>query len=175
MKNIILIGFMGTGKSRISKLLAEKYKLKIIDTDHRIEEKANRKIKDIFKEDGEAAFRAMETSLIKDELVNLKDTVISCGGGMPLLDCNRELLKEAGIVFLLSASPEEIYLRVKNDDSRPLLAVDNPQKRIVELLEKRNPLYTKAADYIIDTDKKEPEEIADEIYEIMKRGDSSDD
>ncbi len=162
--NIILEGFMGSGKSTVSELLSEKLELELIDTDEAIEEAEGRKISDIFEQDGEEAFRDMETELM--EMVvsdHMRETVISLGGGLPVREKNRELLKKAGKVVYLRTSPETVYDRLKGDDTRPLLKSDDPLTRIKELQDKRGKIYEEAADIIVDTDGKTPAEVADEI------------
>ena len=162
--NIILEGFMGSGKSTVSELLSEKLELELIDTDEAIEEAEGRKISDIFEQDGEEAFRDMETELM--EMVvsdHMRETVISLGGGLPVREKNRELLKKAGKVVYLRTSPETVYDRLKGDDTRPLLKSDDPLTSIKELQDKRGKIYEEAADIIVDTDGKTPAEVADEI------------
>lgn len=161
--NIVLIGFMGTGKSAISKGLRKKYGLNIIDTDALIEEREGRKISKIFDEDGEEYFRNLETELLK-ELATSENLVISCGGGMALREKNAALMKEAGTVFLLSATPETIYHRVKGSNNRPLLRGHMNVEYIGELLAKRLPKYEAAADVIIDVNDRSVDDICKEIY-----------
>ena len=162
--NIILEGFMGSGKSTVSELISDKLELELIDTDEAIEEAEGRKISEIFEQDGEAAFRDMETELM--EMVvsdHMRETVISLGGGLPVREKNRELLKKAGKVVYLRTSPETVYDRLKGDDTRPLLKSDDPLARIKELQDERGKIYEEAADIIVDTDGKTPVEVADEI------------
>ena len=163
-RNIILEGFMGSGKTTVSELLSEKLDLDLMDTDAAIETTEGRSISSIFEEDGEEAFRKMETELlttiVKD---HWRDMIISLGGGLPLREDNRKLLKEAGKVVYLKASPETVYERVKGNSTRPLLQCEDPLARIKELQAKRSELYDAAADLVINTDGKTPEEIAVEI------------
>ena len=167
-RNIILEGFMGSGKTTVSELLADKLELELLDTDQAIEEAEGRSISDIFAEDGEEAFRGMETQLL--EMVaseHLRDMVISLGGGLPLREENRELLKKSGKVIYLRTSPETVFKRLEGDDTRPLLQTEDPKSKIRELLEDRKERYELAADIIIDTDDKEPWQIADEIVDAL--------
>jgi shikimate dehydrogenase len=163
-RNIILEGFMGSGKSLISELLSDELDLELLDTDSAIEEAEGRTISSIFDEDGEEAFRDMETELlgmiVKD---HYREMVISLGGGTVIRQENRRLLENAGKVVYLKASPETVYERVKDDDSRPLLKCEDPLARIKELLEKRSDIYEDAADLVIDTDGKSPQDIVKEI------------
>ena len=163
-RNIILEGFMGSGKTTVSRLLSERLDLDLMDTDEAIETTEGRSISSIFEEDGEEAFRRMETDLVETIVKDhWRDMVISLGGGLPLREENRRLLKNAGKVIYLKASPETVYERVKGDTSRPLLQCKDPLLRIKELQAERNDLYDAAADMVIDTDGKSPEEITEEI------------
>ncbi len=162
--NIILEGFMGSGKSTVSELLSDKLELELIDTDEAIEEAEGRKISEIFEQDGEEAFRDMETELMEMVISeHMRETVISLGGGLPVREKNRELLKRAGKVVYLRTSPETVYDRLKGDETRPLLKSEDPLARIKELQDKRGKIYEEAADIIVDTDGKSPEEVANEI------------
>lgn len=166
--NIILEGFMGSGKSTVSELLSDKLELELIDTDEAIEEAEGRKISEIFEQDGEEAFRDMETELMEMVISeHMRETVISLGGGLPVREKNRELLKRAGKVVYLRTSPETVYDRLKGDDTRPLLKSENPLARIKELQDKRGKIYEEAADIIVDTDGKTPAEVADEIISAI--------
>lgn len=162
--NIILEGFMGSGKTTVSELLSEKLDLELIDTDEAISDAEGCSISEIFEVQGEQAFRDMETELI-EMLVNdhVRETVISLGGGLPVREQNRELLKKCGKVVFLKASPEEVYNRIKGDTSRPLLQCEDPLERIRKMQEDRAEAYEEAADIIIDTDSKTPETIVSEI------------
>ena len=163
-RNIILEGFMGSGKTTVSEILSDRLGLELMDTDATIEDTEGRNISSIFREDGEEAFRDMETELLTMIAGDhLRDMVISLGGGMPVREKNRELLKKSGKVVYLKASPETIYERVKGDTTRPLLQGEDPLLRIKELMEGRSDVYDEAADLIIDTDNKTPDEICDEI------------
>jgi shikimate dehydrogenase len=167
-RNVILEGFMGSGKTTVSEILADKLELELLDTDQAIEEAEGRSISDIFAEDGEAAFREMETQLL-DMVVSehLSEMVISLGGGLPLREENRELLKLAGKVIYLRTTPETVFKRLEGDDTRPLLKSEDPKRKIEELMESRKERYEAAADIIIDTDGKEPWQIADEIVDAL--------
>ena len=162
--NIILEGFMGSGKSTVSELLSDKLELELIDTDEAIEEAEGRKIPEIFEQDGEEAFRDMETGLMEMVISeHMRETVISLGGGLPIREKNRELLKRAGKVVYLRTSPETVYDRLKGDETRPLLKSEDPLARIKELQDERGKIYEEAADIIVDTDGKTPAEVANEI------------
>ncbi len=166
--NIILEGFMGSGKSTVAAILADRLELDLMDTDEAIEEAEGRTISEIFEEEGEASFRDMETELLKTIVTeHWRELVISLGGGLPMREENRELLKKAGKVVLLRANPSTVYERLKEDTTRPLLRGDNPKEKIQELHNLRKNQYEAAADIVVDTDDKTPEEIADTIIEML--------
>ena len=168
-ENIILIGFMGCGKSSLGEKLSRAFSYQRLDTDEQIEQRAGRKIDEIFKEQGEAVFRDMETALLCTLQNNRKKTVISVGGGLPVKEENRALLKQLGCVVWLQAEPDTIYERLKEDTTRPLLQVPDPKAKIKELLEQRYPCYVSAADYVIKTEFRSCYSIIREIELIMRR------
>ncbi|MBQ8086514.1 MAG: AAA family ATPase [Lachnospiraceae bacterium] len=161
--NIVLIGFMGSGKSTVGKALAKSLNMDFLDTDEYIEEKAGMTISDIFEKKGEEEFRRIETETLCELKESLANTIISTGGGMPLRSENARLLKETGKVFYLSASAGIIYDRVKDDTKRPLLMVDDPYGKICSMMKERKPLYEKACDYVIDTNSNDIDEIIEKI------------
>lgn len=161
-KHIALIGFMGVGKSTISRELHRKTGWPEIDTDQKIVELEGCPVSNIFEEKGEAYFRQLETDLI-DDLGLLPPVIISCGGGMAIRDINVKKLQAIGEILLLTAEPETIYERVKDSTNRPLLNGNMNIPYIKELMEKRRPFYEKAATAIVSTDGKTVSEIADEI------------
>ncbi|HPN87861.1 MAG TPA: shikimate kinase [Candidatus Omnitrophota bacterium] len=165
--NIAIIGFMGAGKSLISKLLAQLLNRKRISLDDLIEQKEGRAISDIFKDFGEPYFRKIESQIV-EEISQQKNLIIDCGGGVVINPENIENLKKKGVLVYLSASPEIIYKRIKQETHRPLLQTDNPQEKIKELLNARQSFYQKA-DFTIDTDQKTPEEICQEIIRFLKQ------
>lgn len=165
MDNIILIGFMGCGKTTVGLKLSYRLRRTVVDTDKEIEREEKRAISDIFATDGEEYFRDRETACLRKMSGSIRNQIISVGGGLPLREENRQLLHELGIVFYLRARPETIYERVKHDTTRPLLQGENPQEKIRTLLAKRDGAYTEAADVIIDVDDKEFEQILCEIEE----------
>ncbi|WP_029230811.1 shikimate kinase [Butyrivibrio sp. VCB2006] len=167
-RNIILEGFMGSGKTTVSEILADKLELELLDTDAAIVEAEGRSINDIFAVDGEEAFRDMETALLETAVSeHFRDMVISLGGGLPLREENRQLLGQMGKVIYLRTKPETVYERVKFDDSRPLLKSDNPLEKIKKMQEERGDIYELSADYIIDTDELTPSQIADRIIQEL--------
>ncbi|KAA3659250.1 MAG: shikimate kinase [Chloroflexi bacterium] len=165
MANIILTGFMGTGKTTVGKLLAQQLSYKFVDTDVFIEDGAGRSIADIFAELGETAFRQMENQAAI-ELANQVGLVISTGGGMLLDDGNVAVLERNGRIFCLTASPNEILARVQKDgETRPLLAGENPLERIAAILQDRKETYSQFEQ--IDSSGKTPIQIVDTIIEKM--------
>ena len=164
MKNIILVGYMGCGKTTVGKSIAEATKYTFADTDEMIVAQQGRSISDIFAQDGEPAFRDMETALLVKMLTEKNDTcVISTGGGMPVQKENRNLLRQLGTVVYLRAKPETVYERIKGDTTRPLLQCENPMERIREMIKSRNPAYEEAAELVIDVDDLTQREVAEQI------------
>lgn len=166
VKNIVLIGFMGTGKSVVGKRIARQLNMEFVSTDNVIEEREERPIAKIFEESGEPYFRNVEKEVIK-EISALNNVVIAAGGGAVLNEKNILNLRKNGILICLNARPEVIYERTKAHRHRPLLNVDNPVEKIKGLLNSRAPFYKKA-DYQIDTSDKSVEEIVKMIAEIIK-------
>ena len=165
--NIILIGFMGSGKSAVGHLLAEELKMNFLDTDELIENIEGRKISDIFKADGEEYFRDLETEVIKT-LQDYDNFVLSTGGGMVLREENVSLLKAMGPLVLLWADPDTVHERVKNETHRPLLDVADPRAEIAKILELRTPIYERTADLKVDTSKMDPAQAAQEIVKWLR-------
>ena len=160
--SLVLIGFMGTGKSTVSAYLSEKYHMETIDMDQVITEEEGMSIPHIFEQYGEAYFRNLETSLLK-RLQMKKHVVISCGGGTVLRAENVKEMKKNGRVVLLTAAPATIYERVKNSDERPILHGNKNIEYISLLMEERAEKYELAADVIVETDHKTVAEICEEI------------
>lgn len=168
MQNIYLVGFMGTGKTTVGKLVADKLGVKFVEMDAVIEEQEGIKIVDIFAQKGEPYFRGLEKELLK-ELSVQHDLVVSCGGGLVCDDQNLKLLKSTGIVFSLEISAEVAYERTKKCACRPILNVSDPLTKIKELLAARNPYYSQAH-YTINTEENSIEESADKIANIVNNG-----
>ena len=160
-KNIILIGYMGCGKTTVGKSLARLESAIFLDTDERIEEKQGRTISEIFAQDSEKAFRDMETAYLKE--------LLSTGGGMPVREENRQLLRELGYVVYLKASAETIYERVKEDTKRPLLQCEDPLSRIRDMMEQRREAYESTAHYIVQVDTYKQQELAEIIQERYRK------
>lgn len=167
--NILLIGFMGSGKSTVGKELAKALDCHFIDMDDEIEQKKeNRSICDIFNAEGEGHFRKLETDYLQSLLKKTNNAIISTGGGIVLKEGNRKLLKAIGKVVFLHADVEHIVKNVKDDTTRPLLQSDDYIKTITEMLESREDKYLSSADMIIQTSgKKTVECIVDEIMSLL--------
>ena len=149
-ENIVLIGFMGSGKSTIGRMVAQRLAFRFVDTDRLIIERAGMPISDIFARDGEAHFRDLETSVL-ESLANLRHSVISTGGGVVVREGNRALLREAGFVVELTANPDVLFERVARNTKRPLLQTDDPRATVRELFTVRRPLYEATAHLRLDT------------------------
>jgi shikimate kinase len=167
--NIILIGFMGAGKTEVGKLLARKLRMTYVDTDAIIESEQAMTINDIFAKKGEESFRDMETGLL-DKLSGLDGHVVATGGGMVLRPGNVKKLKEMGPLVLLWADPETVFERVKGAGTRPLLNVEDRKAKIREILEFRAPIYKGVADLEVNTSLLSAEEASNRIMKFVKEG-----
>lgn len=162
--NIVLIGFMGTGKSTVSDCLSTLFNMEVMEMDQIIARREGMSIPDIFEVYGEQYFRDAETNLLI-EFQSMRNVIISCGGGTPMRECNVVEMKKNGKVFLLTAKPETIFERVKNSHDRPLLENNKTVEFISELMEKRREKYEHACDVIIHTDGKTELQICEEIIQ----------
>ncbi len=151
-QNIFLIGLMGAGKTTIGRQLASELSLEFFDSDHEIEKRTGVTITHIFDIEGEAGFRKRETTML-DELTEKKGIVLATGGGAILKAENRQFLMSRGTTIYLYANIDTLLERTSKDRNRPLLQTENPQAKLEELLEMRDPLYRETADIIIDTGK----------------------
>jgi shikimate kinase len=156
--NIFLIGPMGVGKSTIGRHLAEILHQDFIDSDHEIEIRTGVIIPLIFEYEGEIGFRKREQEIIID-VTNLKNIILSTGGGVVLNPVNRRLLKNRGYVIYLHADVDDLLKRTANNDNRPLLKTGNPRAKLEALLKQRHHLYTQVADVTIKTGKKNIQEV----------------
>ena len=176
--DIILIGFMGAGKTTVGQALAQTFGLEFADTDQLIEKQAGKKISEIFSEDGEETFRRMETELL-EELVRRKEVregtqsahpvVYSVGGGLPMREENRRLLKRLGRVFYLTITPDTVLERLQGDTTRPLLAGEHVRERVEGLLSFRDPMYREACHVEVAADRKDLPRIVEEIMDDFRR------
>jgi len=149
--SIILIGSMGAGKSTIGRRLAARLKLPCVDLDQIIVEQAGKSIPSIFEDEGEGAFRVLESQCLKDVCSDGVAKIIATGGGVVLTEDNRDIMQQSGFVVWLDASAETLARRIRGDSNRPLLHGVNPLQRAKELDAQRRPLYKNCADLRIDT------------------------
>ena len=169
--NIILVGFMASGKSHVGRILSERTDMRLVDADTEIVARAGKSIEEIFADEGEAGFRNLEREVIA-ELCGESGQIISAGGGAFVEPENRRVMLAGGTVFCLQASPETIYRRLKTDDesgqaARPLLAGPDPLGRIRELLAERAEAYGQAH-HRINTDEVTAEEVAEKVLGIFR-------
>ena len=170
--SIALIGFMGTGKTAVGKVLAEKLGKEFIELDAVLEQKAGKTIPAIFREDGEIAFRELEIEVTR-EVATKKNTVIACGGGVVLNKINIDRLKQEGSIVYLTAMPKVILKRTSADtNERPLLKTAAKASRIRELLRFRQPFYERAADIKIDTSALDINSVAEQIIKKVNEDES---
>ncbi|MGF6990914.1 shikimate kinase [Lachnospiraceae bacterium PM6-15] len=167
MKNIYFIGFMGVGKSTISYRVSRILKKKIIDTDRELEKRQGKAIHEIFTEKGELYFRKLESELLR-EISQQTDLIISCGGGMILKEENRKLMKDSGIVVLLTATINTIYRRVALNDRRPLLKGKKTKAHLRAMYSKREPIYKELADIEVSINRKTVSMISEEVITKVK-------
>jgi shikimate kinase len=161
IRNIALCGFMGTGKSSVGRLVAQQLRFAFLDTDAVIEARAGKSISDIFAQDGEPAFRVLESKVVH-ELASRHHTVISTGGGLVVNPDNLANLKQHALVVCLWATPETIWARVKNQSHRPLLADPQPLEKIRALLAERAPFY-KQAGVLLNTELRSTRDVAQQV------------
>jgi shikimate kinase len=171
MRNLALIGFMGSGKSSVGKMVAELLGFEFLDTDHEIEERAGKRISVIFEQDGEPVFREWERRMCQ-MLEEKTGLVIATGGGLPLPPANLESLKRHSLVVCLWATPNTILERVSGHSHRPLLQAPDPHEKIRALLAQRDPFY-RQADVLVNTEMRSPREVALQVshqFQTMRTG-----
>ena len=169
--NIYLIGFSGTGKSLSGIRAAELLKLPFVDMDDLIEYRTKKSIPEIFEDDGEDAFRKIETDILR-ELSEKSSRVVSTGGGVPVRELNRQIMRNSGVIIHLTATPETIHKRLttrqsRNRTLRPLLGDDAPEQRIANLLAERTEAYS-CADRSIDTEGLSHRQVAAAIENVWQ-------
>ncbi len=150
MTLVALVGLPGSGKTTVGRQLARRLQLPFTDSDHAIEHRLGCSIREFFEREGEARFRDVEEQVI-DELTQGPPCVLSTGGGAVLREANRKRLHSRGQVVYLNASPDDLFRRLRHDTQRPLLQVADPQKKIRDLFEQRDPLYRETAHFVIET------------------------
>lgn len=165
--NLYLVGFMGTGKSTLGRMAAADLGFAFLDSDHEIERRQGKKIREIFEEEGEEAFRRYEREFILTGHPPRR-CVVACGGGMVTREGMPELLKERGVVICLFASPETVLERTRDNPARPLLNAGDPEKRIRELMAARESAYRKSGALVL-TDNRARGEVLAHIRRIYLR------
>lgn len=158
-QHVVLIGFMGSGKTTVGSLLARQLGLPFVDMDHLIVQQAGQSIPRIFEEEGEAGFRRRESAVLT-ELITAPRAVIATGGGVVTVPDNLPKLKDLGFVIWLNPPEDVIYSRICRNQDRPLLRTPNPRLTVSELLTRRLPLYASAAILEADVSEVTPEEAA---------------
>jgi len=168
MANIVLTGFMCTGKSEVGRRLAKRLGRPFVDTDHLIEQRAGKTVAAIFRDDGEPAFRAFERDAVATASAG-EDTVIAVGGGAILDPANVGRLRARGVIVCLSADTDTILRRVGDVARRPLLAGGDPRGTVERLLAERGPAYARAADVTVDTSDRKVGEVVERVHEEIGR------
>jgi shikimate kinase len=166
-RTIVLMGFMGTGKSEVGRRLAQRLGRAFVDTDQLVEERAGKRVAEIFADDGEPAFRALERAAVADAAAR-SGVVVAVGGGAVLDPENVRLLRDAGVLVYLTARPQVILRRVGDTKHRPLLR-DDPKGTIDRLLAERGPVYAAAADVTVDTSEHTVDGVVKEIQGALAR------
>ena len=161
---IYFVGMMGSGKSTVSKIFAEKTNYPFIDLDILIQEKAKKSIQEIFEGDGEKLFRELESETL--EALSGEDAVIACGGGIVLKESNLKQLKSGTVVYLKASIPKLIH-RLEKVNNRPLIKGKNIEDKLLSILDERGRLYTEAANIIINVNDKTPEQITNNLIEQL--------
>ena len=171
-KNISLIGFMGSGKTTIGRILADRLNSLFIDLDRIIEMAEDKTVSEIFKSGGEKYFRYVESEVIKKIYIN-ENCVFACGGGVVERGENMDSIKQNSLVIYLYISSQQAFERLKDAEDRPLLGnssdLDSRKEIIKNLINKRDLLYKNNSNFIINTDNKNPEYIAEEILKKLKK------
>jgi shikimate kinase len=167
MSHVLLIGFMGAGKSTVGRLVAEQLTLPFVDVDALVELADGRSTSEIFSEDGEVAFRELETAAVQS-LDSMPPSVVACGGGVVLSDVNRAALKRLGRVAYLRVTAAETLARLGCDSTRPLLSGVGGALAVGPLLEAREALYSAVADAVVDTVGRTPREVADQVVLLAR-------
>lgn len=165
--NIFLVGPMGAGKTTIGRHLATLVQKRFFDADHEIEKRTGVTIPVIFEIESETGFRRRE-SMVISELTQERDIVLATGGGVVLLEENRQVLTQRGTVVYLQADIDTLVERTRRDRNRPLLQTEDPRAKIEELLRQREPIYRQIADVVVDTGLRAPSSVARDIVARLK-------
>lgn len=166
--NIVMLGFRGTGKSVISKILSEKLRMKLYKIDKMISESAGKSIPEMVEQEGWESFRKLESEIVAEVSEKAKNSIIDCGGGVVLNDANIANLKQDGVCIVLTANLETIMKRIRHDQNRPPLESGLSFKEEQEkIMAEREGKYSAAADYLCDTSQRRPRETVGEIIEYL--------
>jgi shikimate kinase len=166
-ENVVLVGFMGSGKSSVGRLVARTLGGRFVDTDRLVVDRAGREITEIFAKEGEAFFRQEESRALRS-LLGGGGLVVATGGGIVTVPENLPSLRQLGFVVWLTASEEVIWERVSRTTKRPLLRTENPRETMRALLEKRSPLYAAVAEMTVDTTGLTHAEVAERICGVVR-------
>ncbi len=170
MKNIYLVGMMGSGKTSTARELAELLDLPMIDLDAELEKQENKCIAEIFQGRGEEWFREREAEILVAQSKQ-ENFVVATGGGVVIRRQNRELMKTTGTVVFLEASLEQLWARVSKEKGRPLLEDFDPKRKLMDLMSARRPFYEDCVELRVMTDGKTPKQVAEEIYGKLNAND----
>jgi shikimate kinase len=165
-RNIVLCGFMATGKSSVGRQLAERLHWQFLDLDSMVEDETGMTVPQIFASQGESAFRALESRMV-ERIAEWTECVVATGGGAIVNPRNLEILKRYGVVISLTADIDTILQRVGTGDSRPMLQCEDRFERIRQLMEQREPFYARA-DIVLDTSNQTIEEIVGCLIERLQ-------
>ncbi len=168
MNHIVIIGFMGSGKTRVGKRLAKDFDIPFVDIDRVITKKMNMSMKEIFERFGEPFYRALETTAVKALIEDPEQKVISLGSGLPMQEQNESYIKKLGTVVYLKGSYDTLKQRLENSSNNPLLEGEDKADRIKKLLKQRDPVYAKFADVEMITGDKPFEELISQLEEKLK-------
>ena len=168
MNHIVIIGFMGSGKTRVGKRLAKDFNLPFVDVDRVVSKKMNLTMKEIFDRFGEPFYRALETTVIKALIDDPEQKIISLGSGLPMQEQNAKYIKKLGTVVYLKGSYATLKKRLENSSSNPLIEGEDKEDKIRKLLKQRDPVYTKFADVEMITGDKPFEGLIGQLEEKLK-------
>ena len=168
MNHIVIIGFMGSGKTRVGKRLAKDFNLPFVDVDRVVSKKMNLTMKEIFDRFGEPFYRALETTVIKALIDDPEKKIISLGSGLPMREQNAKYIKKLGTVVYLKGSYTTLKKRLENSSSNPLIEGEDKEDKIRKLLKQRDPVYTKFADVEMITGDKPFEDLIGQLEEKLK-------
>jgi shikimate kinase len=165
--HLVLVGLMGVGKSTVGNRLSQMLGWRLVDSDAQVEARTGRTVREIFEDDGEPAFRVLETEALRDALDDPGPTIVAAAGGVVLTTANRRLLERPNVeVVWLRADPTILVGRALSGDHRPLLAHD-PAGVLAQMAVDRDPLYREVADVVVDVDGKSPDEVANDVLKVV--------